>query len=82
MRKKKDIQLAYGEVVVPGETVRYYTTHGWHIGILVKQVGKELVIQPGDTYAKKARRNIWVAIADVEKLLKIDAGMGKIVLGR
>jgi len=82
VRKVKDIVLTSGEVVIPGEMIRYYTTHGWHTGMLVKQVGKELVIQLGDTYAKRARRNIWVAIADVEKLPKIDAGMGKIVLGR
>jgi len=69
MRKTKDILLASGEVVFPGEMVRYYTTHGWHIGMLVKQAGKRLAIKPMHRITNdKERRNAWVAIADVEKL--------------
>ena len=69
MNKTKDITLTSGEVVTSGELVRYVARNGgWHVGTLVKKVGKELVIQPGKTYAKRARRNIWVALSNVEKL--------------
>ena len=69
MRKKKDIELANGDIIIPGEIVRYVSHNGgWYIGTLVKQVGKRLVIDPGYTYDRKKRRNIWVAISDVQKL--------------
>ena len=71
MRKKKDIELANGDIIIPGEIVRYVSHNGgWYIGTLVKQVGKRLVIDPGYTYDRKKKRNIWVTISDVQKLGK------------
>ena len=83
MKKTKDITLASGEVIITGELVRYVARNGgWHVGTLVKKVGKRLSIAPVESYTHHERRNIWVALVDVQKLPKIDAGMGKIVLGR
>ncbi len=72
MRKKKDIELANGDIIIPGEIVRYVSPHngGWYVGTLVKQAGKRLAIDPGYTYDRKKRRNVWVPISDVEKLGK------------
>ena len=73
MRKKKDIKLANGDIIIPGELVRYVSHNGgWHVGTLVKQAGKELVIDPVAAYRKvKGKRwNVWVPISDVEKLGK------------
>lgn len=74
MRKKKDIELANGDIIIPGELVRYVSPHngGWYVGTLVKQAGKELVIDPVAAYRKvKGKRwNVWVPISDVEKLGK------------
>lgn len=71
MRKTKNIQLANGDIIIPGELVRYVSHNGgWHVGTLVKQAGKELVINPVAAYRKvKGKRwNVWVPIGDVEKI--------------
>lgn len=69
MRKKKDIKLASGDIIIPGELVRYVAHNGgWHVGTLTKMVGKMAAINPGVTYALKTKRNVLVPLSDIQKL--------------
>jgi hypothetical protein len=69
MKKKKVVEIP-PEIPQVGELVRYFTEQGWHIGTLVKKVGKRFVISPVAAYHKvKGKRwNVWVPLTDVQKL--------------